>query len=89
MKLIITTSLLLALLALSEAASTTVSPGDECEYDGETYAYPGDCHLYYICLPGEDGSYIIEVFDCGDLIYDPAEGSCVFPSDGTNELCET
>ncbi len=94
MKLVITTSLLLALLTLSEAASTTVSDVSAvptpCRYDGETYAYPGGkCHLYYMCLPDGNGSYEIELFDCGNLIYDPAEGSCVFPTDSTNDLCET
>ncbi len=77
-----------------EPTTTTSEPlitgnPDDCEFDGQTYPYPGDCHLYYICLPGDDGSYVVEIFDCGELVYDPNTGSCQFPENPDDLLCES
>lgn len=56
----------------------------DCEFDGQTFPYPGDCHKYYICLPDGNGGYDTVVFDCGEMVYDPNTGACVT---GGGELC--
>ena len=64
------------------------APGEgDCEYTGQTFPYPGDCHMYYICLPDGSGGYDVEIFDCGTLVYDPNTGACVFP-DPDDDLCQ-
>merc|ERR1712156_825508 len=53
----------------------TTTPGlsNDCEFDGQTLPYPGDCHKYYICYNEDDSSpdYTIEVFDCGEWVFGP------------------
>ncbi len=66
----------------------TAPEEDDCTYEGETFPYPGNCHLYYICLDeDDDGDYEVVVFDCGELVYDPNQGACVFPDEPEDLLC--
>ena len=72
--------------------STTADPGDldsTCNVDNEGQAqpYPGDCHLYYYCIPSGDG-YITEIYDCGDYFFNPNTLSCGNENDpGDDRLC--
>ncbi len=63
----------------------TMDP-EACGYIGQTFPYPSDCHLYYICLPDETGDYDVSIFDCGDLVFDPSTSTCVNEAEN---LCES
>jgi len=68
---------------------TTAWPWNNvCDYEGQKLPYPGDCHKYYRCMASDaDGhDFDVEVFDCGDWAFDPAQGSCVW-DDIDNDLC--
>ena len=68
---------------------TTTNYPFDCEYDGQTHPYPGDCHKYYVCYdpPGDDiDEYTVLVFDCGEWVFDPNQGSCIWP-EVSNDLC--
>merc|ERR1711956_91825 len=71
------------------ATTTTEWPWNNvCDYEGQKLPYPGDCHKYYRCMASDvDGhEFDVEVFDCGDWAFDPAQGSCVW-DDIDNDLC--
>ncbi len=63
-------------IATSASTQETTKDPDDCEYPGQTFVYPGHCHLYYICLPNEDDGYFYEVFDCGELVFNISTGAC-------------
>lgn len=66
---------------------TTTSPSDnECSEYGETLPHPFDCHLYYVCLSGENGGFDVRTFSCGDFAFDPNVAACVDPNLPGNEL---
>jgi hypothetical protein len=71
-------------------AVTTSGSLYDCDYDGQTHSYPGDCHKYYVCFENEDGSsnFSVEVFDCGEWVFDPNQGSCIWP-EVSNDLCSS
>jgi len=62
------------------------TPPVDCTYFGQTFPYPGDCHLYYICLPNSSGGYDIEIFDCEEMVYDPNQASCSHPTPEVEEI---
>ena len=56
-----------------------------CEYDGQTYEFPGSCRLYYLCP--NDGP--IEITSCcPGGVYSPSVGGCVSEEEAEFEsLC--
>ena len=44
-----------------------------CQFDGQTYEYPGSCRLYYQCP--NDGP--IEVASCCPGVYSPSAEACI------------
>ena len=72
----------------TKVKTTTSGLSNDCEFDGQTLPYPGDCHKYYVCINDDDSSeeYGIEVFDCGEWVFDPNQGSCIWP-EVSNDLC--
>ena len=44
-----------------------------CQFDGQTYEFPGSCRLYYLCP--DDGP--IEITSCCPGIYSPSTGTCI------------
>ncbi|TRY63193.1 hypothetical protein TCAL_02085 [Tigriopus californicus] len=87
----------------TEAWSTTTSSADDsttsgqgglpaaCTTHNEYLPYPGDCHKYYRCVDSDgDGVFDIEVYNCGDFVYDPNSSACVDPNLlGYENLCES
>jgi len=69
-------------------STTPVTPPDlPCNGDGEVNAYPGNCHWYYRCADSDgDGEYDVQVFDCGDDVFDPNTTSCIDPGLPGNDL---
>jgi len=66
---------------------TTPSGDLPCNGDGEVNAYPGNCHWYYRCSdPEGNGKYHVQVFDCGDDVFDPNNLSCIDPGLPGNDL---
>ena len=67
-------------------------PESQCEYDGQVFPYPGDCHKYFRCrelmkkLGYGASDFAVDVFTCGEWIFDPNQGSCVWP-EIDNDLC--
>lgn len=44
-----------------------------CQFDGQTYEFPGSCRLYYQCP--NDGP--IEITSCCPGLYSPSAGACI------------
>merc|ERR1712050_41583 len=65
---------------------TTTGPQGACEYEGQKLPFPGDCHKYYRCFTQSNGQFDVEVFNCGDWVFDQNQGSCVWPGID-NDLC--
>jgi hypothetical protein len=63
----------------------TTPPPYPCTYDGENIPYPGNCHWYYRCRLEGDG-FEVDLFDCGDWVFDPHQGTCTWPEHG-DDLC--
>ena len=57
---------------------------------GEKLPYPGNCHNYYVCFEDGNGSgkFHVEVFSCGEWVYDPNTGSCTWPEEAADDLCD-
>ena len=67
-------------------STTTWGPNLDCDYDGQKLPFPGDCHKYYRCAQQPDNSFTVEIFECGDWVFDQNQGSCVWPGID-NDLC--
>ena len=74
-------------MTTTPVTTTTTGISADCDYHGQTLPYPGDCHKYYIC-DDEDGDehFSVIVFDCGSWIFDPNQGSCIWP-EVSNDFC--
>merc|ERR1712038_1331330 len=73
------------------ALTTTQDPAIDCEFDGQKLPYPGNCHDYYVCFADGNGSdhFHVQVFSCGDdWVYDPNTGSCTWPEEAADDLCD-
>ena len=58
---------------------------------GQKLPYPGNCHDYYVCFADGNGSdhFHVQVFSCGDdWVYDPNTGSCTWPEEAADDLCD-
>merc|ERR1712141_603894 len=64
----------------------TTGPSSLCEYEGQKLPFPGDCHKYYRCAKQPNGEFEVEIFNCGDWVFDQNQGSCVWPGID-NDLC--
>merc|ERR1711963_1120673 len=73
------------------APTTTPDASADCEFDGQKLPYPGNCHKYYVCFEDGNGSgnFHVQVFECGgDWVYDPNTGSCTWPEEAADDLCQ-
>merc|ERR1719309_557665 len=60
-----------------------------CEYDDQMVAYPGNCHWYIHCMFDDNGVCTTEHFDCGEFVFDPNVGSCIWIElPGEDVLCQ-
>ena len=58
-------------------STTSWEPSVDCDYDGQKLPYPGNCHKYYVCREWMKSSdFTVDVFDCGDWVFDPNQGIC-------------
>jgi len=70
---------------------TTSSPFDpsQCTEVNDVIPYPGDCHRYLMCLDNGQGGYNLQVYTCGDWVFDPNIDACTDPGLPSNDiLCE-
>ena len=61
------------------------------KFVGQKLPYPGNCHDYYVCFEDGNGSgnFHVQVFSCGDdWVYDPNTGSCTWPEEAADDLCD-
>jgi len=73
------------------APTTTPDASADCDFDGQKLPYPGNCHDYYVCFEDGNGSgnFHVQVFSCGDdWVYDPNTGSCTWPEEAADDLCD-
>jgi len=85
-----TTTTTAAPTTTTAAPTTTPDMSADCDFDGQKLPYPGNCHKYYVCFEDGNGSgnFHVQVFDCdGDWVYDPNTGSCTWPEEADDELC--
>ena len=75
----------------STTTTPTTTTGDcpacQCTYVGEMLPYPGDCHKYYRCLKDAGGEFYVELYTCGDWVFDPNQASCTWPEQAAADLC--
>merc|ERR1712095_236093 len=67
---------------------TTSSPFDpsQCTEVNDVIPYPGDCHRYLMCLDNGQGGYNLQVYTCGDWVFDPNIDACTDPGLPSNDL---
>lgn len=73
----------------TEETTTKEHSDNECTEAMQVFAYPGDCHKYYICIPTEtDGIFDITVMNCDEYVFNPNIESCVDPNlPGNENIC--
>jgi len=72
-----------------KATTPGPDPAEDCDFDGQKLPFPGNCHDYYVCFGDENGKFTVQVFSCGDdWVYDPNTGSCTWPEEAADDLCD-
>jgi len=72
-----------------EVTTPGPNPAEDCDFDGQKLPFPGNCHDYYVCFADANGGFTVQVFSCGtDWVYDPNTGSCTWPEEAADDLCD-